>query len=157
MKGLNIMGYGQKLKGILDERDMSVRQLAKECNIAPTTLYSIIQRDTDIRYDFALRIANTLDIPVASICSDLPYEKNSTLPGLPTMFGDDHNKKAYFSNRTLEIAKLFNYEEFPMLDKLIAEFYVLDDESRKEIFKIIEMKHESHDEEERVKKLKEIK
>ena len=31
---------------------------------------------------------------------------------------------------------LFNYEEFPMLDKLIAEFYVLDDESRKEIFKI---------------------
>ena len=67
------MGYGQKLKKILDEKDMSVRQLAKICNIAPTTLYSIVQRDTDIRYDFALRIANALDIPVASICSDLPY------------------------------------------------------------------------------------
>ena len=151
------MGYGQKLKGILDEKNMSVRQLAKICNIAPTTLYSIVQRDTDIRYDFALRIANALDIPVASICSDLPYDKESTLPGLPTMFGDDHNKKAYFSNRTLEIAKLFNYEEFPMLDKLIAEFYILDDESRKEIFKIIEMKHEAHDDAERVKKLKQIK
>lgn len=151
------MGYGQKLKGILDERDMSVRQLAKECNIAPTTLYSIVQRDTDIRYDFALRIANALDIPVASICGDLPYDKESTLPGLPNMFGDERSKKAYFSNRTLEIAKLFNYEEFPMLDKLIAEFYILDDDSRKEIFKIIEMKHEAHDEPERVKKLKEIK
>ena len=44
-----------------------------------------------------------------------------------------------------------------MLDKLIAEFYVLDDESRKEIFKIIEMKHESHDDVERVEKLKQIK
>ena len=142
------MGYGQKLKGILAKKDMSVRQLAKICNIAPTTLYSIVQRDTDIRYDFALRIANALD---------LPYDKDTTLPGLPTMFGDDRNKKAYFSNRTLEIAKLFNYEEFPMLDKLIAEFYILDDESRKEIFKIIEMKHESHDDAERVEKLKMIK
>lgn len=151
------MGYGQKLKRILDERNMSVRQLAKECNIAPTTLYSIVQRDTDIRYDFALRIANALDIPVASICSELPYDAESTLPNLPTMFGEEHNKKAYFSNRTLQIAKLFNYEEFPMLDKLIAEFYVLDDESRREIFKIIEMKHEAHDDEERVKKLKEVK
>lgn len=151
------MGYGQKLKGILDERNMSVRQLAKECNIAPTTLYSIVQRDADIRYDFALRIANTLDIPVASLCDDLPYSSETTLPGLPTMFGDDFNKKSYFSNRTLEIAKLFNYEEFPLLDKLIAEFYVLDDESRKEIFKIIEMKHESHDDPERVSNLKKIK
>lgn len=151
------MGYGQKLKAILDERNMSVRQLAKKCNMAPTTLYSIIQRDADIRYDFALRIANTLDIPVASICSNLPYNKDTTLPDLPTIFGDEHNKKAYFSNRTLAIAKLFNYEEFPMLDKLIAEFYVLDDESRKEIFKIIEMKHETHDDAERVKKLKKIK
>ena len=59
------MGDGKKLKSILDDRKMSVRQLAKNCNIAPTTLYSIIQRDTDIRYDFALRIANALDIPVA--------------------------------------------------------------------------------------------
>lgn len=154
------MGYGQKLKNILDERNMSVRQLAKTCNIAPTTLYSIVQRDTDIRYDFALRIANALDIPVASICSELPYDAETTLPNLPHSIGsksEDLFKKTYFSNRTLEIAKLFNYEEFPMLDKLIAEFYVLDDEARKEIFKIIEMKHETHNNPERVENLKKIK
>lgn len=157
MKECNIIGYGQKLKGILDKKDMSVRQLAKICYIAPTILYSIIQRDRDIRYDFALRIANALDIPVAPICSNLPYDKDSTLPGLPTMLGDERNKKAYFSNRTLEIAKLFNFQEFLVLDKLIVEFYILDGESRKEIFKIIEMKHESHNDVEHVKKLKEIK
>ncbi|NNJ33285.1 hypothetical protein [Lacrimispora defluvii] len=50
------MGYGQKLKGILDEKSMSVRQLAKICNIAPTPLYSIVQRDTDISYDFAYEL-----------------------------------------------------------------------------------------------------
>ena len=44
-----------------------------------------------------------------------------------------------------------------MLDKLIAEFYVLDDEARKEIFKIIEMKHETHNNPERVENLKKIK
>jgi len=151
------MGYGIKLKNILDEKKMSVRQLANACGIAPTTLYSIIQRDTDIRYDFALRIANVLDIPVASLCSDMPYDPETTLPGIPEMFGKEYGKKMYFANRTLEIAKLFNLEEFPMLDRLIAEFYVLDDESRKEIFKIIEMKHESHDDAERVEKLKGIK
>ncbi len=116
---------------------MPVRQLAKECNIASTTLYSIDQHDEDIRYDFALHTANALDIPVASICDDLPHNLETTLPNRPTMFEYDFNKKSYFSNRTLEIFKLFNYEEFPLLNKLIAEFYVLNNESRKEIFKII--------------------
>lgn len=136
---------------------MSVRQLAKTCNIAPTTLYSITQRDGDIRYDFALKIANVLDIPVSSICSELPCDPEITLPTTFGSKGDAFYKKSYFSNRTLEIARLFNYEEIPMLDKLIAEFYVLDDESRKEVFRIIEMKHESHDNPERVENLEKIK
>lgn len=154
------MGYGKKLKGILDEKNMSVRQLAKECNIAPTTLYSIVQRDADIRYDFALRIANTLDIPVGSICGDLPYNPETTLPNLPDKFAglnSDFYKKAYFSNRTLEIAKLFNYEEFPTLDRLIAEFYVLNDDARDEILSLMEIKHAKCDDPERVENLKKIK
>lgn len=154
------MGNGKKLKNILDDRNMSVRQLAKACGISPTTLYSIIQRDTEIRYDFALRIANVLDIPIAAICNNLPYDKDTTEPKLMDgilNINEDKSKKAYFSYRTLAIAKQFNYEEFPMLDRLIAEFYVLDDEARKEVFQFIEMKHELHNDPERVKKLKEVK
>lgn len=117
--------------------------LAKDCNIAQTTLYSIIQRDTDIRYEFALRIANSLDIPIGSICNDLSYDS-------------DTNLSILFSKHTLEIAKIFNHEEFLILDRLIAKFYVLDDESRKEIFKIIAMKHEVHDVPEHLEKLKKM-
>ena len=64
------MGDGKRLKEILDNKGKSVRWLARETTISPTTLYSIIQKDTGIRYDFALRIANVLDIEVSDVCSD---------------------------------------------------------------------------------------
>lgn len=44
-----------------------------------------------------------------------------------------------------------------MLDKLIAEFYVLDDEARNEVFQFLKMKHETHIDPEREKNLKDIK
>ena len=64
------MGDGKKLKDILDEQKKSVRWLAKVTTISPTTLYSIIQKDTSIRFDFALRISNALNVEVSDICSD---------------------------------------------------------------------------------------
>ena len=39
------MGYGQNLKDILDNKGMTVKELALKAKIAPTTLYSIIQRE----------------------------------------------------------------------------------------------------------------
>lgn len=41
------MGFGKQLKTVLDEIDMSVAMLSRETGIASTTLYSIIDRDTD--------------------------------------------------------------------------------------------------------------
>ena len=41
------MGFGKPLKTVLDEIDMSVAMLSRETGIASTTLYSIIDRDTD--------------------------------------------------------------------------------------------------------------
>lgn len=154
------MGYGTKLKEIIDEKNMSVRKVANESGIAPTTIYSIIQRDTEIRYDFALRIANVLDIPVDMICGDVPYEKGKTEPGLLSNFGGlatNLNKKTYFQNRTLPIASNFEYEEFPMIDRLLAEYYILDDEARKEVLSFIRLKQETHSDPERKKRLKKIK
>ena len=154
------MGYGKKLKAILDEQNITVKELARQSKIAPTTLYSIISRDTAIRYDYALRVANILNVPVGSLCGDIPYDEGTTEPGLLSNFGGlatELNKKTYFSNRTLEIARKFNSEEFPMLDKLIAEFYVLDDEARNEVFQFLKMKHETHIDPEREKNLKDIK
>ena len=58
------MGDGKKLKEILDSKGTNVRQIAKATGISATTLYSIIQKNSNIRFDFALRLANELEIDV---------------------------------------------------------------------------------------------
>lgn len=84
------MGDGQRLKEILDQKGISTRTLAKQAGISPTTLYSIISKDTNIRFDFALRIANILGIGTREICSgalfelDEEQEKAITLPEFPS-------------------------------------------------------------------------
>ena len=81
------MGDGKKLKEILDSKGTNVRQIAKATGISATTLYSIIQKDSNIRFDFALRLANELEIDVNAICSVSLFfgsiteeELNPTLP-----------------------------------------------------------------------------
>ncbi len=104
-------------------------------------------------------MSNALEIPVGTLCEDLDYSSETTLPTLLDPMGprsEDFFKKSYFAHRTLEIARLFSYEEFPMLDRLIAEFYVLNMESRREVFKFMEIKHEFNDDPEKVEKLKQI-
>lgn len=141
------MGYGKNLKNILDDNGMTVKELAKKAGIAPTTLYSIIQRDTAIRFDTALKISNILNIPINSICKDNPYEDMETLPKLPKdkermMIALE--KKAYFSERTLKLIKNFDYSELPNVDQLIADFFVLDDIARSELFEYIKIMKKNH-------------
>ena len=102
------MGDGQRLKEILEQKGKSVRWVARETTISPTTIYSIIQKDTSIRFDFALRIANALGIEVSEICSDASlnsenWDKNDsiTLPELPSGMDEilDGNRiKRYLKN-----------------------------------------------------------
>ena len=67
------MGDGKNLKKYLDEKGTNVRKIAKATGISATTLYSIIQKDSNIRFDFALRLANELQIDVNEICSASPF------------------------------------------------------------------------------------
>ena len=53
-------------------------------------------------------------------------------------------KKAYFSDRTLKIIKKFDYTELPMIDQLIAYFYVLDDAARKDVFEYLKIMRKNH-------------
>ena len=64
---------GKKLKEILDSKNTNVRQIARATGISATTLYSIIQKDSNIRFDFALRLANELEIDVNEICAASPF------------------------------------------------------------------------------------
>ena len=63
------MGDGQRLKAILKEKGTNVRQVAKKAEVSPTTLYTIIQKDTDIKLDLGLRLAMVLGVSVSDISS----------------------------------------------------------------------------------------
>ena len=64
------MSDSKKLVKILKEKELCVKEVALEAGLPPTTVYSIIQRDGNIRFDIALRLARVLDVYVGDICSD---------------------------------------------------------------------------------------
>ena len=150
------MGDGIKLKEYLDAKGANVRRIAKATGISATTLYSIIQRDTAIRFDTALRIANILDVPVDSLCKDNPYDGTETLPVLRES-KKDSDKITYMSARTAKILNKFDFTELPMVDQLIADLYVLDDSARRDLFEYVKMVKKLHSSPEREKELRNIK
>lgn len=157
------MGDGRRLKEILDERNMSVRSVAKQAGISPTTLYTIVQNDTAIRFDFALRIANVLDIETAEICSKMPYEQNTgeeVLPKLPSGLDDmmDGNRiKRYLNNSLYPLMNYFGKDNLPMVDQHLTNYYMLNDEGRKEVDQFIESLLKIKKDPERAKDVKKIK
>ena len=56
-----------------------------------------------------------------------------------------------FSDRTLKTIKNFDYTELPMVDQLIADFFVLDDATRKELFDYLNLLKKNHSDPERKK------
>lgn len=153
------MGYGANLKKILDDKGMTIKDLSRKTGIAATTLYSIVQRDTSVRYDSAIKIAGILDIPINSICKDNPYNETKTLPELKLglALSESKAKQSYISYRTSEIIKKFDFEELPMVDQLIADLYVLDTRARKDLFIYVKTLKDNYSEPDKVEELKKIK
>ena len=57
------MGIGNKLDNLLSERGMTVTELARKVDVAPTTIYSIIQRNNKkVDIDVLIKIARTLGV-----------------------------------------------------------------------------------------------
>ena len=155
------MGYGKNLQDAIRNSGMSVRHVASLAGISPDTLYSIIRRDSSVRFDHALRLSNVLGIDVKEICKDNPYqegevavlpEKLSELGGLTTNL----NKASYIKKRTAPILMLFDYQEMDKVDQLLSKFYKLDDEGRETVFKVLSALELTNTDKDRKKKLREI-
>ena len=159
------MGDGRKLKEIIDSKpDMNVRKLAMAAGISATTLYTIIKKDTSIRFDFALRLANELNVSVDEICSDMPFtgdlEDNSSYPQLPEGMNsmlDESRIKRYLTNRMYPLMELFGKHSMPDIDNLLTSFYQLDDNARHEIIEMIKVKLKYNKDPERAEQVKSIK
>ena len=124
------MGDGKKLKEHIDNKGTNVRKIAKETGISATTLYTIIQKDTNIRFDFALRLANALD---------------------------SSRIKTYLKYSLYPLMHLFGKNSMPDVDNLLTSFYQLDDEARKEVVETIQFKLQYHRDAERAEQVKQIK
>lgn len=68
------MGIGNKLDELLKKRNMTVTELARRVGVAPTTIYSIIQRNNKkVDIDVLLNIADILGV-------DADYFRDSEKP-----------------------------------------------------------------------------
>ena len=158
------MGDGKRLKEILDEKKIKVSQLSRETTISPQTLYSIITRDTAIRFDFALRIANVLGIEPSEICSDTTFSDNDdgtseAFPPLPSRLDNilDKNRiKRYLTNSMYPLMALYGKENMPDIDELLTYYYQLTDEGRQEVKKYVQERYTLKKDEERSEQIKHI-
>ena len=142
----------------------NVRQIAKATGISATTLYSIIQKDSNIRFDFALRLANELEIDVNEICAASPFSgaitEEEIYPTLPDGLNgalDGNRVKVYLKNSLYPLMYLFGKNSMPDVDNLLTSFYQLDDEARKEVVETIQFKLQYHKDKERAEQVKQIK
>jgi transcriptional regulator with XRE-family HTH domain len=157
------MGDGKRLKEILNEKGTNVRQIAKATGINGSTLYAIIQKDSNIRFDYALRLANELGVDVSEICSSDPFfgsiTEDEIYPTIKDTIGllDNSRVKTYLQNSLFPLMKLYGKNSMPDVDKLLTYFYQLNDEARKEVVETIKVKLKYNSDPERVKAVQDIK
>lgn len=133
------MGYGEKLKEHIDNTPgMTVNKLASMTNIAASTLYSIIKRDSPIRYDFAIRIANTLGINVSELCKDNPFEDdNSPLPDAPKSLDaifPNGMTRLLIEYQLSPILRILGSDEAANVEQLLTSYAKLTDQGRSAVF-----------------------
>lgn len=76
-KGGNIMGFGKQLGLVLKELNTSVSELSKKTDIAPSTIYSIIDRDTkNVGINTVKKIEKALDLVPGDSIYNLLYDIN---------------------------------------------------------------------------------
>ena len=96
------MGYGLNLKDAIENKGWTVAECARRAGISRQSLYTIIRRDTSVRYDHAIRLASVLGIDVNTICKENPYDNGIVEPGLLDTYNgilDNSNKNSYIKNR----------------------------------------------------------
>lgn len=127
------MGDGKRLKEIIESKGTNVRRVGMSAGISPTTLYSIIKNDSNIRLDYAIKLSDALDVPVWELSGACDKEKISEM-NLP-----DENlwMERHLINVTGKILSKFSMEDMSKADILLRTFYMLNDSSREDVLGII--------------------
>lgn len=131
--------------------------------MSTTTLFSIIQKNSNIRFDFALQLANELEIDVNEICIESPFSGAITEEEIYSTLSNEFNSvldgnwvKTYLKNSLYPLMYLFGKNGMPDMDNPLTSFYQLDNETRKEVVETIQFKLQYRKDKERAEQIKQI-
>lgn len=115
------MGYGKYLRQAALEKGISIRKLGLYTGISPDTLYSAIRRDTGLRFDQALRVAEYLDISPDRICGQCCFgdiqDSNTRIDAL--IAGIREEKKKASIQKHIEILMKFDEDQLDIAEVLL--------------------------------------
>ncbi len=78
------MGIRNRLMDLLNERNMNANELATEIGVAPSTIYSIMQRDSNrIDIDLIVKISHALGVTADDLLKDEIRQFKETIPVHP--------------------------------------------------------------------------
>ena len=71
------MGIGSKLTKLMKEQDTNANELASKAGVPPTTIYSLIRRDSNrVDIDSLIKIARALGVTAEYFCNE-EYEPST--------------------------------------------------------------------------------
>lgn len=129
------MGDGKRLKEIIESKGTNVRSVGMSADISPTTLYSIIKNDSNIRLDYAIKLASVLKVPVWEFCEVFDDKNDFDLEVL----NKDLWENNYHKNVTELVLSKFNKDDMEKVDILLRSFYMLNDSAREDMLGIIKV------------------
>ena len=109
------MAIGKILSDVLKERNTTVTDLARNINVAPTTIYSIIERDNmKIDISVLIKICKSLDVNIEKFYKDYLDNNDSDKTESEIMFKYDQlndDGKAKLNERLDELLELPKYRK----------------------------------------------
>ena len=115
------MGYGENLKQAARDHGISIRKLGLLTKVSPDTLYSAIRRDTGLRFDQALRVAEYLGIRPDRVCGQCYFgDEQEGLTGTDSFLADirEGRKKALIQ-KSVEILKGFDEDQLDIAEIIL--------------------------------------
>ena len=132
------MGVGFRIKQILRNRKMTIKQLSEKSGISVNTLYSITKRDSEnVDPVIMQKIADTLDIPiyeldVSKLVHDTPENRAIAEAGFKAAFGRSSKNEHEITNTDSE-NNYITVERDKMLHALETAFSILNEQGRQSV------------------------
>jgi len=127
---IKMADYGINLKSAIKAKKLTVYKLSRMTGIPATTIYSSIQRNSGVRYDRALRIADVLKIRPEEICGHAltsTEDRTKYVENIEEILRQiRETRRREHIKRHLEILRTYDVEHLKAAEDLLDRFGRLD-------------------------------